>query len=100
MSRIPTISSGILARLVTGATQGGIRAIMTIGRAEIIWAQILQLAPELFELLDDQWRGYLALPLVPTGGGFPEPAAVGNSLRNYDLVATDPKFAELAARPE
>lgn len=70
------------------------------GESEIIWAQILQLAPELFELLDDQWRGYLALPLVPTGGGFPEPAAVGNSLRNYDLVATDPKFAELAARPE
>lgn len=67
---------------------------------DVLRNQLLQLAPELFELLDVQWKTFLALPLTAQGTGHPDPKLVSQALKNYDLIATDPRFASLAARPE
>lgn len=68
--------------------------------SEVLRNQLLQLSPELFELLDPQWKSFLALPLTPQGGVAPNPQQVSQALKNYNLIATDPRFASLAARPE
>lgn len=68
--------------------------------SDVLRNQLLQLAPELFELLDPQWKSFLALPLTPQGGSTMDPQQFNQALKNYDLVATDPRFASLASRPE
>ena len=71
------------------------------GEAEMIRSQLAQLAPKLYELVDAQWKGFLALPpsmMVP--GGTPNATEIAQTLQHYDRVATDPAFAQLAARPE
>ena len=68
--------------------------------ADLIRNQMLQLAPELFELLDPQWSSYLALPFTPQNNGHPDAAFVGETLSHYNQVATDARFTQLAARPE
>ena len=68
--------------------------------ADVIRNQLLQIAPELFDLLDPQWSTFLALPFTPQNGGHPSAAFVGETLKNYDLVAADARFQQLAGRPE
>ena len=69
--------------------------------ADILRNQLTQLAPQMYELMDDQWKEYLALPssLFLTG---PHPTAeeMSETLARFNRVATDPAFAQLAARPE
>ncbi|WP_235908961.1 lipid-binding SYLF domain-containing protein [Roseiconus nitratireducens] len=67
---------------------------------DLLRDQMLQLAPELFELLDANWQAYLALPLIPQGQQHADPAAVAEALSHYDAVANDPRFEQLASRPE
>lgn len=69
--------------------------------ADVLRNQLTQLAPELYDLIDDQWKGFLALPssLFLTGP-HPDPAEIAATLKHFDRVATDPAFAQLAARPE
>lgn len=69
--------------------------------ADVLRNQVTQLAPELFEMLDDRWRNYLALPSqLFLEGPHPAPAELQATLAHYDVVATDPRFSQLAARPE
>jgi hypothetical protein len=65
----------------------------------LIRDQLLQLSPNLFALLDPQWTAYLALPLADDKSAN-ELSAVRRSLANYDSVAQNPQYADLASRPE
>ena len=68
--------------------------------ADVIRNQLLQIAPELFDILDPQWRAFLALPFHAQDGGHPSAVFVGETLNRYNLVATDLRFQQLAGRPE
>ena len=69
--------------------------------ADVIRNQLTQTAPELYELVDEGWKNYLALPSqVFLTGPHPSSAEVGAALERFNRVATDPAFAKLAARPE
>lgn len=67
---------------------------------DVIKNQLLQIAPELFDLLDPQWSTYLALPFSPLNGGHPSPALVSETIERYNTVATDARFQQLSGRPE
>jgi lipid-binding SYLF domain-containing protein len=62
--------------------------------------QLAQVAPQMYGLLDPQWREFLALPVEVFQGGTPPAANLQRSLTNFATVERDPRFAVLAARPE
>jgi hypothetical protein len=69
--------------------------------ADVLRGQLTQLAPELYELLDPQWKSYLALPSsLFVGAEHPKPEQLAAAVRNFDRVATDARFKQLASRPE
>ena len=60
-----------------------------------------QNASRLYAIVDDPWRRYLALPKeVFEGATAPSPDALQAALKQYDAVATSPKYQTLARRPE
>ena len=68
---------------------------------DVLRNQLTQLAPQLYELIDDQWKQYLALPSsMFLTGPHPSAAEITETLQRFDRVANDPAFAQLAARPE
>ncbi len=72
-----------------------------ISEAEAVRSQLAQIAPELFELLDPDWRAYLALPPeVFTGKGHPSTDVLNRCIERFRIVAGDPKFRTLAGQPE
>jgi hypothetical protein len=69
--------------------------------ADVLRGQLRQLAPELYELLDPQWKSYLALPpSLFIGGEHPSSEQLAAAVRNFDKVASDARFKQLASRPE
>lgn len=69
--------------------------------SEVVRGQLVQLAPRLFDLLDESWKNYLGLPAWMFIGGAPaDPAAVREVVARYDSVARDPRFTTLSSRPE
>jgi lipid-binding SYLF domain-containing protein len=69
--------------------------------ADVLRAQLGQIAPQLFALLDDQWKSYLALPAsLFLEGGHTSPDQLRVATERFDLVATDARFRQLASRPE
>ncbi len=69
--------------------------------AEVLRTQLVQLAPELYELLDPQWKEYLALPASFFLSGNPTtPQELQTTIEHFSAVATDPRFRGLAERPE
>lgn len=72
-----------------------------VTEANALRGQLAQIAPELYGLLNEQWKGYLALPSqVFTGNEHPPADALGRVLSNFDAVASDARYQALAARPE
>jgi lipid-binding SYLF domain-containing protein len=72
-----------------------------ISESEVLRSQIVQLAPQLFELLDPQWTSYLALPSsLLIDGAQTSQQDLQATLAHYNTVATDARFQQLAARPE
>lgn len=70
-------------------------------QADVLRGQLSQLAPALFNLLDEQWASYLALPSsLFLEGEHPDPLALQETVAHFDRAATDPAFRALAARPE
>jgi lipid-binding SYLF domain-containing protein len=68
---------------------------------DVLRGQLAQLAPELYKLIDDHWKSYLALPsAVFLGGNHPEPEELGEVVSRFDVVARDPRFSQLAKRAE
>jgi hypothetical protein len=55
----------------------------------------------LFSLIDDGWRKYLALPKeVFVAGPPPSAEAIAATLKRYDAIAADPRYAALRQRAE
>lgn len=69
--------------------------------SDVLRSQLTQLAPELYDLLDPQWKSYLALPSsLFLGGPHPTSAAMRAALQNFDSVARNPQYQSLTMRPE
>lgn len=69
--------------------------------ADVLRTQLTQIAPELYELLDDQWKSYLALPSsLFLNGTHPTAEQLATTVQHFDSIATNPQYRELAARPE
>ena len=69
--------------------------------AEVLRDQLAQTAPELYELLEPQWKKYLALPAeIFSGQGHPTKTGLDDSLSHFATVANDPTYVELSSRPE
>lgn len=68
---------------------------------DVLRDQLAQIAPSLYELLDDRWKSYLALPsAVFLAGEHPRLEELVEVAKRFDVVARDPRFAELAKRAE
>ncbi len=60
-----------------------------------------QHSKEEVELLDPAWQQYLALPSqVFQNNGHPSPEVMQQCLARYDAIRNDPRYANLASRPE
>lgn len=69
--------------------------------ADMLRTQLVQIAPQLFGLLDEQWKSYLALPSsMFLDSGHPSPGDLQTAVARFDAVATDARFRQLAMRPE
>jgi len=69
--------------------------------ADLLRFQLFQVAPELYELIDEPWQQYLALPpAIFSGTTHPQPEEVGAVLRRFEEVARDARYRSLAARAE
>tara|TARA_R110002073_G_scaffold1987_2_gene13940 strand:- start:6912 stop:8012 length:1101 start_codon:yes stop_codon:yes gene_type:complete len=64
-------------------------------------AQLVQLAPKLYDMLDDQWKNYLALPSSLFLDGTPTtPEQLQITLDHFNVANSDPRFQGLSSRPE
>jgi SH3 domain-containing YSC84-like protein 1 len=64
-------------------------------------AQLAAASQRLHALLDEQWRGFLALPpSIQHGALPPDMDSLRQTVTRFDTVAQDPQFAALAQRPE
>ncbi len=69
--------------------------------ADLLRTQLNQIAPQLFEILDTQWRQYLALPeSIGKAGPHPLAASLQTIVDHYNRIDSDPQFKDLATRPE
>lgn len=73
----------------------------TASESDVLRVQLLQISPQLFDLLDDNWSTYLALP-VTAGGNGPHPTAaeIQPTIDHFTVIMSDPRYQQLAARPE
>lgn len=63
--------------------------------------QLAQAAISMYDLLDDQWRSFLAMPAeIFNHTGHPAPETLRPVIERFDSVATNPQFQSLATRPE
>jgi lipid-binding SYLF domain-containing protein len=68
---------------------------------EALRDQLAGLAPELYELLNLNWQQYLGLPAqVFQASDHPSVEILNQCLARFDAVRTDPRYTELAGRPE
>ncbi|TWU58571.1 hypothetical protein Poly51_13500 [Rubripirellula tenax] len=68
--------------------------------SEVIRNQLVQLAPQLYKILDEQWANFLALPAEMFRGTDPDPASLQTIIDRFTAVQSDPQFRDLADRPE
>lgn len=62
---------------------------------------LAQVALSMYELLDDQWRSYLAMPAeIFNHTGHPTEDSLRPVIDRFNTVATNPQFQSLAVRPE
>lgn len=72
-----------------------------LDESAIVRNELAKMAPELYELLDDQWKAYLALPVeVFSGTGHPAAESLQHSLKRFDAVRANTQFRSLTERPQ
>ena len=73
-----------------------------LAKTAALRAQLDQNSRQLYGLLDERWRQYLALPVEVFNPGAPPPAAKSLewSLGHFNTVTGNSDYSELAARPE
>lgn len=75
-------------------------ATATRSEADTLRNQLAHIAPELYEILDPQWRTYLALPSeVFTNGPHPSRQVLDQTLARFETVNTNPLYRNLADQP-
>ncbi len=106
-----------LAGLVWQLTQAGVPAATanpqvvqapafsqqhTQDEASMVRDGLTRSALELYKMMDPAWQQFLNLPpeLLQVGAPHPSLASVDASLQRFQMVATDPRYAALAQRPE
>jgi lipid-binding SYLF domain-containing protein len=97
--------SGATAEPVTAATTAHQNPMIaehhSASEPDVLRGQLAQLAPQLYELLDAQWKNYLALPAsLFLSGEHPSAEQLAAAMQNFDTVAGNPQFQQLASRPE
>lgn len=69
--------------------------------SDVLRGQLVQLAPQLYEILDPKWREYLAMPSgLFLNGPHPSVEQLNETLRRFDAVVSSRQYESLAARPE
>ncbi len=72
-----------------------------VTETEALRRQLIDIAPRLYEILDEQWKAHLALPSeLYLGGNPPPPDVLRLTLSRFAAVVTDVRFQQLAQRPE
>jgi len=70
-------------------------------QADMIRTQIIQLAPQLYNQLDDQWKNYLALPrTILAEPKHPDPREIQGVIARFETVAANPAYQALASRSD
>ncbi|MCY2976333.1 MAG: lipid-binding SYLF domain-containing protein [Planctomycetota bacterium] len=69
--------------------------------SDVLRAQLVQIAPELFDLVSPEWSNFLALPAsLYLVNEHPTAESLQITIDQFNTVASDPKFSQLAGRPE
>ncbi|MFH1922273.1 MAG: lipid-binding SYLF domain-containing protein [Planctomycetota bacterium] len=108
---IPPSAVKLMERLArySGSSQpisaGGVDALgqptVSAPPDESIRRELAARSTELYAILDEGWKGYLALPAeVFEGTSPPSLAALGQALARFDAVAAEPRYRLLTQRPE
>jgi lipid-binding SYLF domain-containing protein len=72
-----------------------------LNESDLFRSQLQQVAPKLFQILDEPWRDYLSLPNdIFTGQQHPTSEALQAALVHYRVVDESPQWQSLANRPE
>lgn len=80
--------------------QPPIAAEVASRNSDALQRQLAQAAIPLYELLDDAWRSYLAMPAeIFDHSGVPDAASLQAVLDRFAIVAGTPAYQELAAMP-
>jgi hypothetical protein len=103
-ARVPESATRLIEVLMqatqAGAMAVGVPAAVPAG-GSTVRASLSKSATQLYAILDDPWRRYLAVPReVFDGATPPNYAALQTALAQYDQVARDPKYQSLAVRAE
>lgn len=68
---------------------------------DLFRSQLQQVAPKLFQILDEPWRAYLSLPNdIFIGQRHPTSEALQATLAHYRTVDENPQWQSLTSRPE
>lgn len=97
--------TGAAAELATAATVSPQNPTVAhqhvASEADLLRGQLAQLAPQLYELLDGQWKSYLALPAsLFLNGEHPTADQLAATLQNFENVAGNQQYQQLASRAE
>lgn len=69
--------------------------------ADVLRGQLAQISPQLYEILDPQWKNYLALPgSVFLAQQHPTADEIATVIQRFDQVASNPQYRSLATRAE
>jgi len=70
-------------------------------QSDLLQQQLAQATPELYDLLDDQWRSFLDIPPeILTGRGAPSSESLNETLDRFNQIAQDSRYQALSQRPE
>ncbi len=68
--------------------------------SDVLRAQLVEISPRLFNLLDEHWTAYLALPISLLRGEDPDPVALQTTIQHFSAAANDPQYQQLTSRAE
>jgi lipid-binding SYLF domain-containing protein len=94
------VASYVDANATQSAAHAQLPQQHAVHEADAARNELARMAPVLYDLLDEQWKSYLALPAEIFAGGQPSQEALQNSLLKFETVRTDPRYRDLAERPE
>jgi lipid-binding SYLF domain-containing protein len=109
--QVPQSAAALVAYVASVTGSRGTATAPAAGSSEVtlppapdltgLQANLAKSATQMWALLDPNWRAFLALPAdVFSGQTIASEPALAASLKNYEAVARDPAFANLAQRPE